>query len=56
MLLTHTLQQLSRVLHPDKNPDERATNAFQKIQHAFERLQDPLKRCSLLSCTSAEQA
>ena len=40
----HRSLQLSRTFHPDKNQDPRATEAFQKIQHAFERLQDPLKR------------
>eukprot|EP00658_Telonema_sp_P-2_P068883 TRINITY_DN57895_c0_g1_i1.p1 TRINITY_DN57895_c0_g1~~TRINITY_DN57895_c0_g1_i1.p1 ORF type:complete len:147 (-),score=46.94 TRINITY_DN57895_c0_g1_i1:27-467(-) len=37
-------REMSWKLHPDKNQDPRATEAFQKIQHAHERLQDPLKR------------
>ena len=37
-------RELSRKLHPDKNTDPRATEAFQRIQRAYERMKDPIMR------------
>jgi curved DNA-binding protein CbpA len=37
-------KELSRKLHPDKNTDPRATDGFQRIQRAYERMKDPIMR------------
>ncbi|RYP71790.1 hypothetical protein DL771_004602 [Monosporascus sp. 5C6A] len=44
--LTASYRRLARIHHPDKNPDktEEATAAFQKIQEAYEVLNDPAQR------------
>jgi curved DNA-binding protein CbpA len=37
-------RDLSRKLHPDKNPDEDTTDQFMKVKTAYEILNDPEKR------------
>ena len=37
-------RELSRKLHPDKNPDEDTTEEFMKVKTAYEILNDPEKR------------
>jgi DnaJ-class molecular chaperone len=37
-------RDLSRKLHPDKNPEEDTTDQFMKVKTAYEILNDPEKR------------
>ncbi|RYP46472.1 hypothetical protein DL769_011393 [Monosporascus sp. CRB-8-3] len=57
--LTAAYRRLARIHHPDKNPDktEEATAAFQKIQEAYEVLNDPGRRaCYDARLASASRA
>ena len=42
--IRHAYHELARVLHPDKNPNRRATDQFLNLQTAYETLSDPARR------------
>ena len=42
--LKKNYRDLSRKLHPDKNPEEDTTEQFMKVKTAYEILNDPEKR------------
>lgn len=49
-------KELSRKLHPDKSSDPRATDAFQRIHQAYERLKDPIMRHMELGAAPGAEA